>query len=76
MKKFLDYNDVLIVPKISDKPLARRDININIDTGYVPIVISNMLSTGTYKIADLMSKEQVLTFLHKEYSAEEHIQNL
>ena len=76
MKKFLDYNDVLIIPKISDKPLARKDININIDTGYVPIVISNMLSTGTYKIADLMSKEQVLTFLHKEYSAEEHIQNL
>ena len=35
-----------------------------------------MLSTGTYKIANLMTDNGVLTFLHKEYKAKEHLENL
>lgn len=71
----LDFNDVLIEPKISDIPLSRKDINIEID-GRVPVIISNMLATGTYKIAKLAQKHKFITFLNKEYSTEDHIKNL
>jgi GMP reductase len=79
MKILLDFNDVLINPVRSDKPLTRKDINIEIDwvdTTTHPIAISNMISTGTYKIANILTKHKILTFIHKEYSIEEHIKNL
>lgn len=71
----LDYADVLINPKPSAIPLTRADVNIEVD-GVVPIVIANMPSTGTYKIAKLLAKEKIVTFIHKEYSIEEHLQYL
>lgn len=73
----LDYNDVLINPKPSAKPLTRADINIKMDLGKIqctPIIIANMLSIGTYKIANMMNDHGVLTFLHKEYTVEEHLE--
>lgn len=75
----LDFNDVLIDPRPSDKPLTRKSVNIEIDwldTTAYPIVVSNMISTGTYKIAKLLTPERVFTFIHKEYSLEEHRQHL
>ena len=75
----LDFNDVLIKPKVSDITLTRADVNINIpwaSTEATPIVIANMMSTGTYKIAKIASKEKVLTFLSKEYTIEEHRKHL
>ena len=77
--KYLDYNDVLINPKPSSKPITRKDVDIKIqhkNDKVTPIVIANMLSTGTYKIANLMTDNGVLTFLHKEYKAKEHLENL
>lgn len=79
MNLHLDYSDVLINPKPSKTPLTRKDVNIKIQhkgDAVTPIVIANMLSTGTYKIADLMTDNGVLTFLHKEYKAAEHLENL
>lgn len=73
----LDYNDVLINPSPSTTTLTRKVININVDYGYfkgVPVIIANMLSTGTYKIANIMADHDILTFLHKEYTSEEHLQ--
>ena len=58
----LDFSDVLIEPCISDKSLTRKSVNIEIDwldTTAVPIVVSNMLSTGTYKIAKLLTNGQL-----------------
>jgi GMP reductase len=73
----LDYSDVLIEPAPSSDTLTRKMIDINVDYGYfkgVPIVIANMLSTGTYKIANIMAEHDVLTFIHKEYTIEEHLE--
>lgn len=75
----LDFSDVLIEPCISDKSLTRKSVNIEIDwldTTAVPIVVSNMLSTGTYKIAKLLTPMRVFTFIHKEYTVEQHIAEL
>lgn len=75
----LDFNDVLINPVPGDVPLTRKSVNIEIDwldTTAYPIVVSNMISTGTYKIAKLLTPERVFTFIHKEYSLDEHRQHL
>ena len=75
----LDFNDVLISPKPSDKPLTRKIVDIEIDwldTKAHPIIVSNMLSTGTYKIANILTPLKVFTFIHKEYTVEQHIKNL
>lgn len=75
----LDFSDVLIDPKPSKTPLTRKNVNIEIDwlgTTAHPIAISNMISTGTYKIANILTKERVFTFIHKEYTLEEHRKNL
>jgi GMP reductase len=71
----LDYDDVLINPKPSKRSLLRSDVKIEID-GIVPVVIANMPSTGTYKIAKLLAKEKIVTFIHKEYSIDEHLRFL
>jgi len=75
----LDFSDVLIEPCISDKPLTRKSVNIEIDwlgTTAVPVIVSNMLSTGTYKIAKLLTPLRVFTFIHKEYTVEQHLAEL
>lgn len=79
MNLHLDYNDVLITPKPSIIPITRKDVDIKIqhkNDKITPIIIANMLSTGTYNIANLMTDNGVLTFLHKEYKAKEHLENL
>lgn len=75
----LDFNDVLINPIPSEIPLTRKNVKIEIDwldTTAYPIVVSNMISTGTYKIANILTIEKVFTFIHKEYTLEEHVENL
>ena len=84
MKKFkeelkLDFDDVLIEPCKSSETLTRKSVDIEIDwldTTTCPVAISNMVSTGTYKMANIATNMHVLTFLHKEYTAEEHLANL
>jgi len=76
MEMKLDYNDVLINPKPGAKSLTRKMIDIAIDLNgdrITPIVIANMLSLGTHKIANIMSTHGILTFLHKEFTAKQHI---
>ena len=75
----LDFSDVLIEPCESDIPLTRKSVDIEIkwlDTTATPVIVSNMLSTGTYKIAKLLTSMRVFTFIHKEYTAEQHIAEL
>lgn len=75
----LDFSDVLIEPRISEIPLTRKSVDIEIDwlgTKATPVIVANMLSTGTYKIANILSPLRIFTFLHKEYTAEEHISEL
>jgi GMP reductase len=75
----LDFSDVLIEPFESDVPLTRKTVNIETgwkDTSAIPIAVSNMLSTGTYKIANILTPMRIFTFIHKEYTAEQHITEL
>lgn len=75
----LDFSDVLIRPSVSATALTRKDINIKVDYGYfkgVPIIISNMLQTGTYRFAQILHPERMLVFLHKEYSEQDHAAGL
>lgn len=75
----LDFSDVLIEPKASEEPLTRKSVDIEIDwldTKATPVIVSNMLSTGTYKIANILTPLRVFTFIHKEYTAEEHKKEL
>ena len=75
----LDFSDVLIKPRISDSKLTRKDIDLNVDYGYfkgVPIVITEMTSTGTYKMARALEGTDIVTFIHKEHTVEEHTKNL
>jgi len=74
MKK-LDFSDVLIEPGISLKPLTRGMVNIT-PNDYVPIIIANMVTTGTFDAAEIASKRKFITFLSKEYSIEEYVFNL
>lgn len=76
----LDFNDVLINPIPSDNPLTRKSVNIKVpwldEKGVYPIAVSNMPSTGTYKIANILTDMKVLTFIHKEYTLYEHREHL
>ena len=74
MKK-LDFSDVLIEPGICNKPITRSDVNIT-PNGHVPIIISNMVTLGKFEIAKIASQHKVLTFISKEYSADDMNENL
>jgi GMP reductase len=73
--KMLDFSDVLIKPGISDIPLTRADINIT-PNGYIPIIVANMVTSGTFEVARIASKRKILTFLSKEYTIDEYLTNL
>ena len=67
----LDFSDVLIEPCESEITLTRKSVDIEIewlDTTATPVIVSNMLSTGTYKIANILTPERIFTFIHKEYT--------
>ena len=71
----LDFDDVLIKPKRST--LTSRS-GVDIEKGYdylhspikelvVPIIAANMDSTGTFAMAEILSKYGMQTCLHKHY---------
>ena len=68
----LDYNDVLIVPTISDVK-SRKDVNLEVETTFkcgstwkgVPIMAANMSTVGTWKMAEALSDYKILTCLKK-----------
>jgi len=82
----LDFKDVLIKP-IQSELNSRSEVNLEREfifknkqhwTG-VPIIISNMDTTGTFEMALEASKHKILTSIHKHYSIEdwkEFIQNI
>jgi len=71
----LDFSDVLIMPKRSDYS-SRSDVNLErtirfkfspvIWTG-IPIIVSNMDTTGTIEMALVLQEFKVITCLHKYY---------
>jgi len=76
----LDFKDVLIRPKRSElnsrsEVVLDRSFKVNENDEYnwdgIPIVASNMDTTGTIEVAKVLSEFKLLTFLHKHYQVED-----
>lgn len=75
----LDFKDVLILPKRSilqsrsEVSLERtfKFRNSNKSWTGIPIMVSNMDTTGTFEMAKEMSKHKILTCIHKFYTLEQ-----
>lgn len=72
----LDFNNVLIKPKRSDLTSRKQvDLTRTITFKYskrtwtgVPIMTSNMDTTGTFKMYNVLSKHRMITVFHKFYT--------
>ena len=80
----LDYDDVLIRPKRSTL-VSRKDVDLTrtykflhskkVWTG-IPIISANMESSGTFGVAKVLAKYDMICALHKFHSIEELKKNL
>lgn len=75
----LDFSDVLLLPKRSQYS-SRSEVSLERTFKFkyspytwsgVPIIVSNMDTTGTITMARELQKHKVLTCLHKYYTADE-----
>lgn len=75
----LDFSDVLILPKRSEYS-SRSEVSLERTFKFkysphtwtgVPIIVSNMDTTGTIEMAIEMQKHKVLTCLHKYYTVDD-----
>jgi GMP reductase len=75
----LDFSDVLLLPKRTEYS-SRSEVSLERTIKFkyspytwtgVPIMVSNMDTTGTINMALELQKHKVLTCLHKYYTAEE-----
>lgn len=74
----LDFDDVLLVPQRSSVA-SRKDVNVNREFGFyhsprlwngIPIIAANMDTTGTYNMAEALTKYNAITCLHKHHDAD------
>jgi GMP reductase len=72
---YLDFSDVLIRPGFSYENITRADVNIMYNNR-LPIIVSNIVSTGTFKMAELSAAHNATVFLSKEYTLEDYQENL
>lgn len=66
----LDYADVLIRPKRSTLD-SRAKVDLGRDFGFfkgVPIIASNMDTTGTFAMAEALDRHGMMACLHKHYA--------
>jgi len=78
----LDFCDVLIRPKRSKSP-SRKSVDLNkkyiflnsnaLWTG-LPIIASNMDTTGTFAMANVLRQYNALTALHKHYTGDQLVE--
>ncbi|NBP02002.1 MAG: hypothetical protein EBU90_18110, partial [Proteobacteria bacterium] len=75
----LDFSDVLIVPKNSPFK-SRNDVDVTATIHFkhsdyvwkgIPIIVSNIDTTGTVAMALALQKYEILTCLHKFYTADD-----
>ena len=75
----LDFSDVLLLPKRSDMS-SRSEANIEREIKFkhspyiwkgVPIIVSNMDTTGTTEMARKLQEYKVITCLHKYYTVDD-----
>lgn len=71
-EKYLDYKDVLIIPK-SSKINSRHDVDLTrtfkfnngLTWNGVPIIAANMTTVGTLQVYKILAKYKIITALHK-----------
>jgi GMP reductase len=77
----LDFDDVLLVPQRTITA-SRKQVQTCRDFQFyhssriwsgIPIVAANMDTTGTFSMAESLSKQKIITCLHKHYSLKEHL---
>lgn len=75
----LDFSDVLLQPKMSEYS-SRSEVNLEREMMFkysnekwkgVPLMVSNMDSTGTIEMARALQEKKVITCLHKYYTYED-----
>ena len=75
----LDYDDVLLRPKRS-RLLSRSEVTLTRQFKFphspetwegVPLVASNMDTVGTFRVAEILTKFDMLTCIHKHYTIEQ-----
>lgn len=75
----LGFKDVMFRPKRSTLK-SRSEVNLERDFKFlhtqkswsgVPIIAANMDTVGTFEMAEALSKEKIMTAVHKHYSIEE-----
>ncbi|CAJ0573633.1 unnamed protein product, partial [Mesorhabditis spiculigera] len=75
----LDFKDVMLRPKRSTLS-SRSEVDLNIEYTFknskktysgIPVISSNMDTTGTFEMADALSKVQLFTTIHKHYTVEQ-----
>jgi len=80
----LDFDDVLLVPQRSraasrslvDVKRTFKFFHSSLEWSGVPIFAANMDSTGTFEMAESLSKKNCITCLHKHYNIEDYVENL
>ncbi|AGS80910.1 GMP reductase [Caulobacter phage Cr30] len=73
-KEYLDYSDVLIKPKKSFVS-SRKDVCLmSSKVDAVPVMITNMDSTGTFEAAKVAQEYDMMTVLHKFYEVREIVE--
>jgi GMP reductase len=75
----LDFNNVLIIPKKSSLK-SRSEVNLEVEYTFrhssltwrgVPVMVANMDTTGTFEMANELSKHKIITCLHKYYNVDD-----
>ena len=80
LEKYYDFKDVLILPKASSIN-SRKHVNLfrtftfnnNLTWTGIPIIAANMTTVGTLDIYKVLSKNKILTALHKFIKLEDLI---
>ena len=73
-EKYLDFQDVLVLPKCSNIN-SRKEVVLektiffknNYQWTGIPIIAANMTTTGTFSVYNILSKNKIITALHKFY---------
>jgi IMP dehydrogenase/GMP reductase len=80
LHKYLDFKDVLILPKSSELN-SRSEVNLNKKITFknnetwngIPLIAANMTSVGTLDIYSALSKYNIITAFHKFYKLEDFL---
>lgn len=80
----LDFDDVLLVPQRS-KAASRKEVVLERKFSFyhctqswsgIPIIAANMDTTGTFDMSSVLTKQKMITCLHKHYSIDSYKENI